>query len=98
MGNKRGQPQTSLFVKRSIAYKVLQYSKRYNESNYKGWLRLTKHRAFESLMKEHFKNKSGSAAWWIKNIKREDVKKNFYKNHIKKFIIDYRLTKGIGSL
>ena len=30
-----------------------------------------------------------------------NVKKNFYKNHIKKFrkeLIDYRLTQGLGSL
>jgi hypothetical protein len=52
-------------------------------------------------MREHFKNKSGSADWWIKNMKSANVKKNFYKNHIKKFrkeLIDYRLTQGLGSL
>jgi len=52
-------------------------------------------------MREHFKNKSGSADWWIKNMKSPTTKKNFYKNHLMKFrkeLIDYRLTQGLGSL
>ena len=102
MGIRRGQPKTSLFVRYNIAYKVIQYEKRYNISPYKAWRKLTEHRAFKDLMLDHFKNKSGSAEWWTKNImKSPNVKKNFYKNHIKKFrkeLIDYRLTQGLGSL
>ena len=101
MGIRRGQPKTSLFVRKSIAYKVIQYEKRYNISPYKAWLKLTEHRAFNDLMRDHFKNKSGSAEWWTNNMKSPNVKKNFYKNHIKKFrkeLISFRLTQGVGSL
>ena len=55
MGTK-GRPRVSDFVKISIAYKVIQYSKRYNETPYKAWFRLIKHRAFKDLMREHYKN------------------------------------------
>jgi len=98
---KRGQPKTSLFIRYNIAYKVIQYEKRWKITPYKAWLQLTEKNGFEDLMREHFKNKSGSADWWIKNMKSSNVKKNFYKNHIKKFrkeLIDFRKTQGLGSL
>ena len=102
MGIRRGQPKTSLFVRYNIAYKVIQYEKRYNLTPYKAWLKLTEHRAFDDLMRDHFKNKSGSAEWWTNNImKSPNVKKNFFKNHINKFrkeLIKERLTLGLGSL
>jgi hypothetical protein len=101
MGIRRGQPKTSLFIRKTIAYKVIQYEKRYNLTSYKAWLKLTKHRAFKDLMLDHFKNKSGSAEWWTNNMKSPNVKKNFYKNHIKKFreeLIKERLSSGIASL
>ena len=100
MGAK-GQPKTKLFIRYSIAYKVIQYEKRWKITPYKAWLKLTEKNVFEDLMREHFKNKSGSADWWIKNMKLPNVKKNFYKNHIKKFrkeLIDFRKTQGLGSL
>jgi hypothetical protein len=40
-------------------------------------------------MLEHFKNKSGGANWWANNIRRPDVKKNFFKNHIVKIIKEF---------
>ena len=101
MGIRRGQPKTSLFVRYNIAYKVIQYEKAWKITPYKAWLLLTKKNGFEDLMREHFKNKSGSADWWIKNMKSPNTKKNFYKNHPIKFrkeLIDYRLTQGLGSL
>ena len=100
MGAK-GQPKTKLFIRYSIAYKVIQYEKRWKITPYKAWLKLTEHRAFDDLMRDHFKNKSGSAELWTNNIKSPNVKKNFYKNHIKKFrkeLISFRLTQGLGSL
>jgi hypothetical protein len=101
MGIRRGQPKISDFVKFTIAYKVVQYEKRWNITSYKAWLLLTEKKGFQDLMREHFKNKSGSAEWWVKNMKFPNVKKNFYKNHIKKFreeLIKERLSSGIASL
>ena len=65
-------------------------------------------------MREHFKNKSGSAEWWTNNMKSPNVKKNFYKNHIRKTIKQFpnlkiytpkeykeslaRIKRGLGSL
>ena len=53
----RGQPKISYFIEQCIAFKVMQYAKRYNESHYKAWFRLTKHRAFKDLMNVNYKNK-----------------------------------------
>ena len=41
MGNKRGQPKTSFFVQRSIAFKVVQYIRRYNLTVRQAWLKLS---------------------------------------------------------
>ena len=48
----RGRPKVSEFVEHCIAHKVIQYRKRFNETSYKAWFRLVKHRAFKDLMKE----------------------------------------------
>ena len=82
MGAK-GQPKTKLFIRYSIAYKVIQYEKRWKITPYKAWLKLTEKNGFEDLMREHFKNKSGSADWWIKNMKLPNVKKIFTKTILK---------------
>ena len=106
MGTK-GRPRVSDFVKISIAYKVIQYSKRYNETPYKAWFRLIKHRAFSDLMGEHYKNKpkddernskdlkSGSEYWVNRINKNFETQKRFYTKHIKKWV---NKRSGIGSL
>ena len=86
---KRGQPKISFFVKFIIAYKVIQYQKRYNLTPRAAWLLLTTHKAFKDLIEEHYKNKD-QTDWWVESIlKEEDVKINLYKNHIKKIIAEF---------
>ncbi len=83
---KRGQPKISYFVKFIIAYKVIQYQKRYNLTPRASWLKLTEHKSFKDLIKEHYKNKD-QTDWWVESILKDtDVKINFYKNHIRKII------------
>jgi hypothetical protein len=83
---ERGQPETSLFIKFSVIYKVVQYMKRYNYSPYKAWMKLTKHRAFKDLMMDHYKNRK-SRIYLVNRICNEyETKKNFYKNHVKKLL------------
>ena len=89
---KVGQPKISFFVKFCIAYKVMQYQKRYNLTPFKAWMKLTEHKAFKDLMQEHFKNRAdhllenilGGPAGTYPEIK--DARVNFYKNHIRKII------------
>ena len=85
---KQGQPEIDDFVKFVIAYKVIQYQKRYNLTPRAAWLKLSEHKAFKDLMHEHFKNR---AAHLLENIlggpsgaypEITDAKINFYKNHI----------------
>ena len=93
----QGQPKISFFVKFIIAYKVIQYQKRFNLTPRAAWLMLSEHRAFKSLMKEHFKNKAdhllenilgvATVDGYSGNIK--DAKINFYKNHIRKIIAEF---------
>jgi len=86
---KRGQPKISYFVKFIIAYKVIQYQKRYKLTLRASWLLFTTHKAFKDLIEEHYKNKD-QTGWWVESIlKEEDVKINFYKNHIKKIIAEF---------
>ena len=86
---KRGQPKISYFVKFIIAYKVIQYQKRYNLTPRASWLKLTEHKSFKDLIKEHYKNKD-QTDWWVESIlKDDDVKINFYKNHIRKIIAEF---------
>ena len=59
----RGQPKISYFIEQCIAFKVMQYAKRYNESHYKAWFRLTKHRAFKDLMNVNYKNRRAREYW-----------------------------------
>jgi hypothetical protein len=86
---KRGQPKISYFVKFIIAYKVIQLKKRYNLTHRASWLLFTTQKGFKDLIKEHYKNKD-QTDWWVESIlKEEDVKINFYKNHIKKIIAEF---------
>ena len=100
MGTKRGRPKVSEFVEITIAYKVMQYCKRYNETPYKAWFRLIKHRAFTNLMEDHYKNKLkdlkyGTDFWVNKINKNFETQKRFYTRHIKKWV---NKRSGIGSL
>jgi len=93
----QGQPKITFFVRFVIAYKVIQYQKRYNLTPRAAWLKLSKHRAFKSLMEEHFKNRAdhllenilgvATVDGYSGNIK--DAKINFYKNHIRKIIAEF---------
>jgi hypothetical protein len=86
---KQGQPKILFFVKYIIAYKVIQYQKRYKLTLRASWLLFTTHKAFKDLIKEHYKNKD-QTNWWVESIlKEEDVKINFYNNHIKKIIAEF---------
>ena len=89
---KQGQPKITNFVKFIIAYKVIQYQKRFSLTPRAAWLKLSEHKAFKDLMQEHFKNR---AAHLLENIlggpvgvypEIKDAKINFYKNHIRKII------------
>ena len=89
---KQGQPKILFFVKYIIAYKVIQYQKRYAVTTRAAWLKFTEHKAFKDLMHEHFKNRKdnllenllGGPSGHYPDIK--DARINFYKNHIKKII------------
>ena len=91
---KQGQPKISFFVKFIIAYKVIQYQKRFNLTPRASWLKLTEHKAFKDLMKEHFKGRANHLLENILDVERsdglsgniKDAKLNFYKNHIRKII------------
>ena len=83
---KSGQPKITFYIKFVIAYKVIQYQKRWNLTPRAAWLELTNHRAFKQLMVEHFKNKT-YAEHWVNNIlNSSDVRRTFYKNHIREII------------
>tara|TARA_R100001480_G_scaffold139373_1_gene136440 strand:- start:458 stop:865 length:408 start_codon:yes stop_codon:yes gene_type:complete len=96
MGN-RGQPKIDYFVKFIIAYKVIQYQKRYNLTPRASWLKLTTHKTFKDLMKEHFKGRANYLLENILDVARadglsgniKDAKLNFYKNHIRKIIAEF---------
>ena len=83
---KSGQPKITFYIRFVIAYKVIQYQKRWNLTPRAAWLELTNHRAFKQLMVEHFKNKT-YAEHWVNNIlNSSDVRRTFYKNHIREII------------
>ena len=95
MVSKKGQPRINQFVEISISFKVIQYCNRYNESPFKAWKRLIKHRAFTNLMSEHFKK--NVAEFRVNQLISEyDSSKNFYYKHIKKWIKNRTL--GLGSI
>ena len=86
-----GQPKINWFVKKTIALKILQYSKTYKLSKRQSWLKLcnlkshTRKSGFIKLMEYHFKNKS-NASGYVKNMmNNKDTQINFYKNHVKKW-------------
>ena len=91
----RGRPKVSEFVEHCIAFKVIQYRKRYNETSYKAWFRLVKHRAFKDLMKDHYKNTSHPEHWVQRLTTSFEAQKKFYTKHIKKWA---NKRTGIGSL
>ena len=83
---KVGQPKITFYIRFIIAYKVIQYQKRWNLTPRAAWLELTNHSAFKQLMVEHFKNKT-YAEHWVNNIlNSSDVRRTFYKNHIREII------------
>jgi len=83
---KQGQPKITYFVRFIIAYKVIQLKKRFNITPRSAWLMLSKQKGFKSLIKEHYKNKDQTDRWVERILKDDDVKINFYKNHIRKII------------
>ena len=85
MGNI-GQPKITFYIKFVIAYKVIQYQKRYNLTARAAWLKLANHKAFEQLMLEHFKNKAYTGHWVYNILESIDVRRTFYKNHIREII------------
>ena len=85
MGNV-GQPKITFYIKFVIAYKVIQYQKRYNITPRAAWLKLTNHKAFKQLMLEHFKNKAYTGHWVYNILESIDVRRTFYKNHIREII------------
>ena len=91
----RGRPKVSEFVEHCIAFKVIQYRKRYNETSYKALFRLVKHRAFKDLMKDHYKNTSHPEHWVQRLTTSFEAQKKFYTKHIKKWV---NKRTGIGSL
>ena len=91
----RGQPKISYFIEQCIAFKVMQYAKRYNESHYKAWFRLTKHRAFKDLMNVNYKNRRAREYWVQRLTTSFEAQKKFYTKHIKKWV---NKRTGIGSL
>ena len=83
---KQGQPKITYFVRFIIAYKVIQLKKRFNITPRSAWLMFSEHKAFKDLIKEHYKNKDQTDRWVERILKNDDVKINFYKNHIRKII------------
>jgi hypothetical protein len=86
---KQGQPKITYFVRFIIAYKVIQLKKRFNITPRAAWLMLSEHKAFKDLIKEHYKNKDQTDRWVKRILKDDDVKINFYKNHIRKIIAEF---------
>ena len=92
MGN-RGQPKITFYIKFVIAYKVIQLQKRYNLTPRAAWLELTNHSAFKQLMLEHFKNKTYTQHWVNNILESTDVRRTFYKNHIREIIKQFPTLK-----
>ena len=100
MGNI-GQPKITFYIRFVIAYKVIQYQKRWNLTPRAAWLKFSEHKAFKDLMLEHFKNRrsellnnllsGASVDGYSGNI--QDAKINFYKNHIRKIIEQFPTLK-----
>jgi hypothetical protein len=86
-----GQPKIHWFVKKTICFKVKQYSKTYKVSTRQAFLKLcnlsSHHRktGFYMLMDYHFKNKRHPGYWKDRMINEPDTQINFYKNHVKKW-------------
>tara|TARA_R100000963_G_scaffold29511_1_gene20667 strand:- start:110 stop:493 length:384 start_codon:yes stop_codon:yes gene_type:complete len=92
MGNV-GQPKISFFVKFIIAYEVIRYQKIWNLTPRAAWLKFSEHKAFKDLMQEHFKNKAYTQHWVNNILESIDVRRTFYKNHIRKIIEQFPTLK-----
>ena len=85
MGNI-GQPKITFYIRFVIAYKVIQYQKRWNLTSRAAWLKFSEHKTFKDLMRDHFKNKTHTE-YWVNNIlENRNVGETFYKNHIRGII------------
>ena len=85
---KRGQPKLKSEIKVGLVTAIIYYSKKLKLTPYKAWLHITTRKGFPSVMKAHFKNKKGSADWWVNRISKSvekdtGVRLNFWKNHLK---------------
>ena len=86
-----GQPKINWFVKKTICFKVKQYSKNYKISRRQAFFKLcnlsSHHRrtGFYQLMQYHFKNKSNPGVYLNNMLSNFDTQNNFYKNHVKKW-------------
>ena len=101
---KRGQPPTTHFIKRSIAFKVVQYLKRAQKLGHKltvrqAWLKLSeldktktkfKKKGFQELINLHYANRTERyREFAVHNLMYRENRIQFYKNHIKKFVDEY---------
>ena len=83
---KSGQPKITFYIRFVIAYKVIQYQKRWNLTPRAAWLKFSEHKTFKDLMRDHFKNKTHTE-YWVNNIlENRNVGETFYKNHIRGII------------
>ena len=83
---KVGQPKITFYIRFIIAYKVIQYQKRWNLTPRAAWLKFSEHKAFKDIMRDHFKNKTHTE-YWVNNIlEYKNVRETFYKNHIREII------------
>ena len=85
---KRGQPKLKSEIKVGLITAITYYSITLKLTPYKAWLHITTLKGFPSVMKAHFKNKKGSADWWVNRISKSvekdtGVRLNFWKNHLK---------------
>ena len=77
---KRGQPKINQDILVGLITKIKMNKKL---SPYKAWIKATEEENFTWILEQHYKNKKGSAAWWITRFKNEpDTKKNFWRNHL----------------
>lgn len=70
---KRGQPTLNPDIKVGIIARIKMYKRL---TPYKAWLQITKLKNFPYILEMHFKNRKGSADWWIKrfeNLKAKPV-------------------------
>ena len=83
---KRGQPTLNPDIKVGIIARIKMYKRL---TPYKAWLQITKLKNFPYILEMHFKNRKGSADWWIKRFEKPEsetgIRENFYRNHLRSF-------------